>query len=350
MNPNHLLRIVLKRVKLDARSEFSSAAGSAAPVTLLVAMVRRIHSEIFFSGRGGDVTDSMWRFRAALAQAGQTLDRAMEPLWELGVVSAGPTGLVPLMEEVVIAQLVAVQWEQLENDPVPDEEITLSMLADLAKPIVANHVATMGKCADVVELGRSIRCTLGKLAFALCRASAAVWEALLEQRSVRNPPTTLSFRLHKPASMKDAQTFRTALHQFADVIKELNINPATLPVGPEDVGEADSLRESLNFLLARQRELRRWTRPDAFAHELWSTMRSVEADAANRLLALNLRSAGNVRDWSVCDHEEVETELGDVLSQLRILAEASGLDWDSLLAHADFHVQSAIEEDELAAT
>jgi hypothetical protein len=154
------------------------------------------------------------------------------------------------------------------------------------------------------------------------------------------------------ATAADTEAYRQALQQFADSVRRLDVDPASLPVGTGAVSEADAMCVSLGFLLTRQSELRRWTCPQAFVDEHFSPLGQQSAANADRVLGLlphsGPASTTSPSSWSLRGRSDVDFEITDILADLRFLAEASNLNWDELLGRADSIMESAIEDDDLA--
>jgi hypothetical protein len=320
---------------------------------LVDGLIRQVIDELSDAYPGSAEHQLLWDVRAAFARLGQALfwadnwvidaryGWAGDPVTDAKrLADYGPE--VNAYVLTLVLSRVFSRWNAAEADrstPLP------FFVQQFARRLLADERARVGPDATVADLGCSIRSTLAAVGLYLCRASAAIWQSLLDQEAGK-PADVAPVQL-KPTMAADAGGYIVALTRIADEVRVLD--PKTIPAGRQMVAEANALAPVLQFLLARQGELRRWTSPEAFVGLGFSSWQEQSADTADRVLSLLCRTtmdfAGTVRGWHLRDDPEIDDAIVDVLSNLHQLARQRGYDWEDLVARADEIVRDEIEDD-----
>lgn len=332
-----LIKTVIAQALADTSAWCREAPYAMAPtLELLRNCYQAAQYEIASSSAG------VWRLRVTLAQAAWILQHAA---WRWSAVDDDIAPPVPNLL-VHATRLLRDALEDLQLDSTSAEAL-ISPLSALAADIYDNAQMAAVIVQAEADLAVRLRRGFSLAGYILGRASAALWQTILNQQAENDPSQPSMAHLPSPTP-KDIQAYRQALRHFADLVTTL-LTPSDLAPDARDAEEAQALNDVLGPLLARQQALRSWTHPEAFVTHDWSTQGGRSADRADRRLALfndnALELVGTVRGWSLRGHEETETEMVDLLADLQCLANTSGLDWDSLLARANHIAVSEGKQD-----
>lgn len=141
-------------------------------------------------------------------------------------------------------------------------------------------------------------------------------------------------------SAGDAQTYLDALSKFAETLKRLDIDPASLPAGSSAVAEAQVLGTVRSFIRNRYAELRRWVHPGRCVDELFSRNIEGVADKGEQAIVdyhvMADDDADNLSTWT-CRSCLDACLIGDIAVDLMYFCDVLKLDFDEAMGSAEMN-------------